>query len=161
MSPAKTAEVDTPNRPYMHMMEKMHSQAAIESSVSDGTDAFEIASQVVDKIAVAETLDDIFDANESGMDKAKQYIGMPLTLTELGFSKSQEKFRKGNLGVFCKVDAVLDDGREVSFSVGATNVVASLFRIQEIGLMSKTPRPRVVIKGTETANGTLYKLGKP
>lgn len=152
--------VAKPDRPYLGFMKELHDQAELESSLG-GQNAFDIASQVVDKITEATTLDGIFDANDSGIDKAKDYANIPLTLMELGFSKSSEAFAKNNLGVFVVVDAVKDDGEEVRFSVGATNVVASFYQMQRLGLMGATPKPRIKIATSETPNGTLYKIARP
>lgn len=143
-------------RPYEVMRERVGQLAELNSTFSE-EDGREIAANVMDKIVLAETLDEIFAANESGMDKAEAFVGQPITVTEVNFAKSDEKYAKGGIGSYVLISAFTDDGNEVQISTGAPNIVASLYRAQTAGLLPA----RVKITAKDTANGTLLRIGRP
>lgn len=151
-------------RPFEKMRDSLQSQAELEGTIALTDDeVFELGAAALDKIAVADDLDSIFDANQAAsLPDVEAYLGRAQTLLEIAFNKSREQFKKGSLGVYAYVKAVLDDGEEVEYSCGAPNVVGSLYRIQELGLLSASVKPRIVISGKTTLSGnTLYRVTKP
>lgn len=119
-------------------------------------EAFDIASIVIDQIANATTPEEIFAANESGPADMEQYLGQRLGIYEARYSPSAERFRRGTLGYYVVVDAIDLDGEKVTISCGAPNVVASVFRLQQLHLFEPGRPFFVTIRGRETPNGTLY-----
>lgn len=165
MADRKTTEVATETRPYQSMIQRIQSQAAMEAGIGgdNAALAFELATKAIDRIAEADTLDALFDANESGsLAGVEQAADMgPLTLLEIEFRKSRDEYIKGGVGVYAYVKSVTDRGEEFEWNTGAPNVVTSLYRIQELGLLNKPEKPRIKIKGRQATNGVLYTVGRP
>lgn len=161
MPSGSKTDVESAARPYQGLISRLSNQVAIEATIGDGR-GFELAAKAMDKIAEADTLDGIFEANSAAsLPSMEDFLGQPFTIEELSFNQSADEYKRGGVGAYAYVKAMLDNAEFVEFTVGAPNVVSSLFRIQEIGLLSKTPKPRVVVKGKKTGNGTLYQLLKP
>ena len=148
----QSAEVEE-MRPHQQMMRELAGMAELEAG-----DSFDIAAQVIDSIAEAQTAEEIFAANESGPKSAEDYLGQRIGLLDVRYRKSAERFRQGTLGVFAVLDAVDEGGEKILISVGAPNVVASVRRLQRLGLIDPGTPFWVKIKGRETENGTLYTL---
>ena len=152
------ANVSKQERPFEGLMRELHSRAKLEGS------AFEIASQVIDAIAQADSVEAIFEANESGPTSLKENEHLHkvnLNITDARYHKSAEKFAANNLGVFVTFDAYLDSGDEVMVSTGAPNVVASLYRAQREGWLSTDKPLRCRIVPKDSANGVLLTVGRP
>jgi hypothetical protein len=160
LSPAEIAEL----RPYQQLVRKLRDVATVEEDA-----AFEIAAKVIDEIMVAESIEAVFAANESGPQDAEDYLDKSLGVFGVRFWRSAEKFRKGTLGFYVVMDYVDFDGNKEMVSVGASNVVASIFRLMELGAggaqivqggFEGDPDTPIWVKihGRETPNGTLYVL---
>jgi len=152
-----SAEVAEVARPYQKLIKHLSGIAELDSAQGA---SFDIASQVVDKIVEAQSLDDIFLANETGLAKAEDYINVPLNFTDVSWHKAGEKFAKGNLGVYGVFTASTDQGMEVKFSTGAVNVVASVAQAQMLGYVTDDQPLRAKLTATETPNGTLLKIAR-
>ena len=164
MPKTDTSVAATGPRPYETLVQRIRSQAELEASVSVSADtAFELQAAAIDKIAEADTLDALFDANVSAkLPGAEEAAAKgPLTILELEFRKTQEQYAKGGLGSYAFITSVDDRGEEFTWTTGAANIVASMWRIQELGLLNKPEKPRVKILGRATGNGTLYTVGRP
>jgi|SRR5215475_2361391 len=146
--------VSTDLRPYEQLVKKLTGIAEL----GDGSNGFEIAAAVIDNIAVAMTPEEIFGANESGPGDAADWLNQPIGLVgDPRVAKSDEKFRKGTLGVYLTIDFVTREGKQEMITVGAPNVVATVWRLYELEMFGPNRDPFwVEIRGRETANGTLY-----
>lgn len=151
--PAAKTSTEPANRPHQDLIRGIAGMAE-----ASPIEAFDIASIVVDQIATADTAEAIFAANESGPADASEYLNQRLGLLDARYAPSAEKFRRGTLGYYVVFDAVDPHGEKVTISVGAPNVVASIFRLQQLDLFSPDRPFFVVIRGRETPNGTLYTL---
>lgn len=143
-------------RPHESVLARLKSKAELTQTFTGDNVAQELTAQAIDKMAEAETLDDILRQGEVGLDKAELYVNKPITIQDVQFAIAQEKYRDGGLGAFAIVNATLDNGEEVTFSVGAPNVVGALEIMQNKGFI---PGSRCMLKGKETPNGTLLTLG--
>lgn len=137
------------SRPYIAMIEQVRSQAELNASLGGNQSrAFELASLAIDRIAEANTWDEIFEANNAGVLPGVEEAATkgPLTLQEVEFSPSQEQYRQGGVGVYAYVDSVTDNGEEFQFTTGSVNVVMSLFHAQKKGIL-KDARIRIEQRG--------------
>lgn len=154
-----TKDVANAERPYMKLMSELATVAELDSTSGDKS-GFEIAAEVVDNIMTAESIDDVFAVNASGPADISDYTGMPISIFNPRFRKSDEKYRKNGLGVFVIFDAMTDAGEAVTISTGAVNVVASIRKIQTLGGATETAPTRLRINAREVGNGMLYTVGK-
>lgn len=154
-APKNGAEVET-LRPYERMVKQLQGIAKLESDNGSG---FEIAANVVDKMLAAETLDDILAAGKDGPLKAEDMEHKPFLVRELSIHKAADAFADGGFGVYYVVacsDAV--SLADKVFSVGATNVVAALFAMDQKGVFETDENPTLVIRSRPTPNGKLFYL---
>ena len=123
---------------------------------------FEIAARVINEIATAETIDDVFAANEGGPQSAEDLLGQPMGVYSVRFWKSAEKFAAGTLGVYVVADYIDHANQPQMFATGAPNVVASLRRFEMLNAYQdgKENPLWLTIKGRETGRGTLYTVAK-
>lgn len=150
----------TTKRPYEKLVQRLGGKAELDSASGEPVDAFEIASQIVDKIETATSEDELFAANDSSLAGLGDYVGQPINITEIVFRKSEEKYAKGGLGAYVVVDFFTDNGDAFKATCGATNVVATLEKAQNLGLITADKPWRCKVNGKETANGTLLKIGR-
>ena len=151
LTPEQVAEL----RPFAQLIYRMRQIAIVDE---DG--AFEIAAAVIDEIALADSVEDVFAANEKGPEGAEENLETSFGAYDAKFWRSAEKFRKGTLGYYVAISSVDYDGNERMLTVGASNVVASILRLVELGAVNgdKGNPCWIKIHGRETANGTLYIL---
>lgn len=152
-----TSEPAADLRPYQNLQNYLAQRVEL-----DGTNgsAFEIASQVIDLILNAEDEDALFAANESGPLDMERFLNRPLNFASLSFFKSAEKYRENGLGYYVVMDAIDDRGESVKLSTGAPNIVASMRKLESMGLIKEDAPYRCVIASRETANGNLYFLSR-
>lgn len=151
-----STEVET-LRPYQKLQNQLAARVGLDAT--NGSN-FDIAAQVIDLIMTAGTEDEIFAANESGPLDITDYLGTPINIWQLTFFRSAEKYRANSLGFYVVMDAFDDTGAEIKLSTGAPNVVSSMKRLEELGLIKEEKPYRVKITGRETGNGTLYYLAR-
>lgn len=139
-------------RPFAQLIHWMRSVAVVDENA-----AFEIAANVIDKIAVAESIEAVFAANDEGPAGADEYLDTPIGVYEAKFWRSAEKFRSGTLGYYVAVSVVDANGKDAMITVGASNVVASMARFVQLGGINGDPATPLWLKihGRETPNGTL------
>lgn len=159
MAPKQTDVEKTETvRPYQQLAQEVNSIAALDS---DQGGRFEIAAQVIDLIASADDEESIFAANETGPADMQDWLNQPLTVTDIMFLKSAERFRDGGLGAYVVLTHVTDNGDTVTLTTGAPNVVASARQFQRLGYGTPEKPARFRVVGKETANGVLYKIARP
>lgn len=151
-------------RPYERMVKKLHGVAQLDSENGGG---FEIAAGVIDKmLTVSEEdndafIDAVLNAGSDGPMKAEDMEHKPFVVKEITVYKSAEAFEKGGFGTYLVVKATnpisFDD---IVFSVGATNVVGSLFAFNERGIFESEQNPTLVIRSRPTPNGKLFYLAR-
>lgn len=151
LTPAELAEL----RPFAQIVYGLKKIA-----VADENAAFEIAASVIDEIALADSIEAVFAANEKGPLDAEDLLDQSLGVFNIKFWRSAEKFRSGTLGYYVVMDFVDYEGNAAMVSTGAVNVVASLYRFMELGAITGDKQSPfwVKIHGRETPNGTLYLL---
>ena len=142
-------------RPFAQIIAKLRKIAVVDEDA-----AFEIAAAVIDEIALADSIEAVFAANEKGPKDAEDFLEASLGVVGVRFWRSAEKFRRGTLGYYVVIDYVDYNGVRDMISVGAANVVASLFRLAELGAITGDAESPMWVKihGRETPNGTLYVL---
>lgn len=162
MSDAKSTAVTPATRPYENLIKLLKGQWEIEKEITGGG-AFDIASQVIDAIEAAETIDDVFAANESGIQDIENYLNVPVDVVEVNYRPSAERFVQNgqSLGFYVIMDIVTLEGEIAKVTTGAPNVVASTHKLQRMGAISEAKPLRCKIISTATANGNLYRLAKP
>jgi hypothetical protein len=123
-----SAEVATV-RPHEVLKERMRLNATV-ADVNDSTVGREISDNIVDRIVEAETVDDIFKAQESALEKLKDneyLLGRPLTLLEFRIVKSDEQYvSEDGYEHFAIIESVEDNGTLHMIGCGAPQVLATL-----------------------------------
>lgn len=148
-------EID--KRPYEIMRQNIASQARLDS---EGM-AFDVASQIIDAIVEAGSVEEIFAANEKGPRDVREYAGQPFTLLEVAFLQSSERFREGGLGYYVVFDVATDNGERMTFSTGAPNVVSSFYRFQQLGKIGGSDPVRFKFALRESPNGNVIQVVRP
>jgi hypothetical protein len=158
MSPTKEA-ARADSRPYELLIRDLSAIAQLDADSGN----FDIAAVAIDGIMTAEDVDSVFDANDAGpmSVKGSAFIGVPLSVFDIAYRKSAERFRGNGLGIYCVFDAFLDDGSEIKLTTGAPNLVASFRKLETLGALSKDNPTRLVIKARETENGELLTIVRP
>lgn len=134
---------------------------ATKNQVSeDGSRAYQVMADQVDKILTAETEDDIWGADEGGTTAAKDLTNVPLRVHSYDVVESG-KFRT-DFGVYALLTATnLVTGDDVRLNTGAGLILAKLRAFEAIGYMGggdKGPID-VIFEGIETASGnTVLKM---
>lgn len=145
-------------RPYEDLARYLWTLA--EMTQDDGDFAAEVMRDTVDRIATAETVDDIFAAAEEGSGRslrdAEELLMKPIALDFENFVwlKSAEQYRKNGLGVFVVAPGMLDSGENVNVTTGAPTVVATLGRLYNMWQNDKLDSGfRVMFKSKQTSSG--------
>lgn len=159
-APAATSKEVAEPRPHEKLVKELATLAQLDNA--NGEAGFEIAARVVDDIMSANTLEELFDASDSGLTslKGSNYIGRPIGFVDVKWNKGDEKY-KGGLGAYAVADIITQDGEVDTVSCGAPNVVAFLRRAQTLGLVKDESPLWVVIRSKETENGELLTVTKP
>lgn len=159
----KASEVET-LRPYERMVKQLQFIAKNEAENGSG---FEIAANVVDKMLSVDSddidtlIDGIIGAGKDGPLKAEDMEHKPFLVREITWLKSAEAFKDGGYGVYAVVKAIGAVGMdELVFSVGATNVVAALFAMDQKAVFDGDKNPTLVIRSRPVPNGKLYYLDR-
>lgn len=139
--------------PFTRFVETIRGEAELTETFDNGS---EIMADVINRVLMAETLEDAFAAQDAGLQNGKDYIDVEITINDFTVRTSDSKYRKdGDLGVYVRVDAVrLENGETVQFFTGAPNVVVMLWQARKL---DKLPLD-CIIKSKETANGELLTL---
>lgn len=132
---------------------------------AESADSKELMMNALTDIANASSEAELFEANEgSGTPSLRDnlhLVGVPLNIYEVGFITSSDEYAESGLGTFAIIHALTDKGDELMFNTGASNVVATLFKANEMGLISAGKPWRIVLTGKSTKNGTLFKVSQP
>lgn len=153
-------------RPYERMVKQLQGIAKLESENGSG---FDIAANVIDKMLTVELdgenfdayIDGVLGAGADGPLKAEDMEHKPFQVREITWFKSSEQFSAGGFGTYAVVKAtnpVTFD--EIIFSVGATNVVGTLFAFDQRGVFESDKNPILVIRSRPTPNGKLFYLAR-
>lgn len=115
-----------------------------------------IAADVIGRILESETLDDAFNAQDSGLQNGKDFVDVEIIVNDFEVRPSDSKYSEHSaLGVYIKViGARMDNGETIQFFTGAPNVVALLWKARYTDSLPLD----CVIKSKETANGELLTL---
>lgn len=144
------------------LVQRLATKANVQAESGDRQ---ELMMNALTDIANATSEADLFEANEGGgtpsLRDNMHLIGVPLNVYEIGFVTSSDEYAESGLGTFVIVRALTDKGDELLFNTGAPNVVATLARAEEMGLISVDKPWRIVISSKKTANGNLFKVSQP
>lgn len=153
-TPAKTSTSGqvTQLSPFERFKQQIQGEAELTKEFASDN----IAADVIGRILEAETLDDAFKAQESGLQNGKDFVDVELIVNDFEVRPSDSKYSEHSaLGVYVKViGARLDNGETVQFFTGAPNVVALLWKARYSDALPLD----CVIKSKETANGELLTL---
>lgn len=141
------------------------SELATTASVAAATaDPNELMMSALTDIATASSEAELFAANESGgipsLRDNPDLVGPALNVYEVQFVQSADEYAESGLGTFVIVNALSDRGAEIQFNTGASNVVATMFKANQMGLISAEKPWRIVITSKSTKSGTLYRVGQ-
>lgn len=149
-------------RPWQRMQKKLAGIAKLDSENGGG---FDIAQGVIDKMLTVSAedndafIDAVLNAGSDGPLKAEDMEHKPFMVKEITVYKSSESFAKGGFGTYLVVKAISPISlEEITFSVGATNVVGALFAFNERGIFESDSNPTLVIRSRPTPNGNLFFL---
>lgn len=116
--------------------------------------AFEVASSQLDKILTAETEEEAWDADEFESVAGRDLVDVEQRVLGFTVHKSSGELN-APLGVFIQVQSQrLSDGEEFTWNTGAPLIIGKLRWFEAA---QKLP-VECVIKGTDTAKGTVLKL---
>lgn len=153
-----TAKKENPGtvalRPYERFIKYMQDRAETTGNQSDR--GFDIAAGQMDKILAAETIEDIWDADEGGMISGQDLVDVEQRVREFVVLRSEREEFDTGLGVYLVVSAVrLADGLAIVWNTGASGLIAKLRALE-----AKNALPvDCVIKGIQTNSGnTVLKL---
>jgi len=88
--------------------------------------------RIYDKIAAADTLEEIFEAAVAGLTKSEDILDTPLLVR--GYSWNRSAIQTSELPVYAVLDAVnLDTGEEIAVSCSANSALRQLVRMDDKG----------------------------
>ena len=125
----------------------------VESGYGDNNDEFVF--EIMQGITEAETVEDVFAAQETGLISSKDFLDIPLTLDRTGVAwrKSDEKYDSA-FPFFCMLTVVdLHDGETKTITAGGSSTVAVIRKLETMGHLDE---PRALIfRGKEASGGTV------
>lgn len=156
-------------RPFQNVVSGLAQRAVTEAAT---VDAFDVGSRVIDKMAEASSLDEMFDAAQSSLlslKDATKLHNVPVTVFDVRYAKSDKKYEEHGVGAYVIIDLFTDDGTVWKISCGAPNVVSflhiaetkGLFRPALDGEESNPKELRLRFTARDTANGTLLSIARP
>jgi hypothetical protein len=163
--PEKGGEVEA-LRPYERMVKQLQGIAKLEADSGAG---FDIAANVIDKMLTVDLngedfdsfIDGVLEAGSDGPLKAEDMEHKPFQVREIQWFKSAEAFATGGFGTYAVVKATNPvTFEDLIFSVGATNVVGTLFAFDQRGVFESDKNPLLVIRSRPTPNGRLFYLAR-
>lgn len=145
-------------RPFQTALLEMKGRAEMDQGNS-----FEIAANVADAIASAETLQEIMDAAKRGPEDLADYVGRAFYVVggSLRYSESAEQYKEGGVGMYAILDFVTTDGVKHTLSTGATNVIFQLRQMERLGVFDGedvNETQLFTFASRPTRNGTLYRI---
>ena len=148
--------------PAVELIARVANKAAVQAETGNRE---ELMMSAITDIATASSEAELFEANEGGgtpsLRDNPHLVGVPLNVYEVGYVTSSDEYAESGLGTFVIVHALTDRGDEVLFNTGASNIVATFARAEEMGLISPEKPWRVAIGSKKTANGTLFRVTQP
>jgi hypothetical protein len=147
-----SGEVESP-KPFQRYLAALSDEASLTEGF---TDAGEITAMVASRMLEAGSLEDAFEAQDSGLISGQQLKDIEHEVTSFDVVKSSKQ--DATLGHYLRVTATaLEDvprlglkiGEEFTYAVGAANVVTLLYKARQ---MDRLPL-RVVIRGKSTGDG--------
>lgn len=146
--------------------QQFHSWLNAKAEEDDQNRGNEVAMSQLDRMLVAESLDDILDADEMGAHQARDLVGLEFEWHGgMRVVKSSDKF-DATLGVYVQFEvtalsAMLDEGIAVGdnvlISTGAPLIIGKLRTLEANGYVPI----KLMIAGTDAGKGTVLKLRRP
>lgn len=157
MSEIDTTENDAQNgeviaeTPHDQFLRYMHNRAEIDGA----NNTFDVQSSMMDKILTAQSEEDIWEADEAGLEAGQSLVDVELEVRSMKVLKSNRPDFDNGMGVYIVVNAVrLDTGEEIIFNTGAPGLITKLRAFEALG---KFPL-QCVIKARTAGNGDVLKL---
>lgn len=91
---------------------------------------------IIARMLTAESFEEALAAQDSSLESGKNLVGVPHRVDDFQIRKSDSKYadNEATLGYYAVVKGVrLDTGEPLTYSVGASNVVAILWQAQKFG----------------------------
>jgi hypothetical protein len=104
--------------------------AAADEEVRE-VDADEVSMQIIARILKATSVDDILEG--SGAVHARDFVGVPFTLTDVRFNKSD--FQDAGPAFYALLEGADGNGERVTITCGARNVIAQAWKLRDMGAL--------------------------
>lgn len=157
-----STQVSVKESPGLTLIQQLKAQAEIESGFSDPNIGIQLQTEAMDRMAQATTLDEMFAAavvpGMPGNEEAA--VKGPLTIDSVEFRKSREGVAS-QLKLYAIIHSITDLGEAFDWTSGSPNIVTFMGMLQKNGLLSISPRPRVLVKGEQRTNGVMYSVVAP
>lgn len=130
--------------------------------VETDADDFETAAAQLDRILSAQTLEDMWHADDFESTGGRDLVDVEMRILSFRVRKS-DRFTSGipagdgKRFYFLVTSARLDNGEEFVWNTGAPLILGKLRWLEAAGLLGK-PESEAVIKGTDVADGQVLKL---
>jgi hypothetical protein len=136
-------------------------QAELVGDSLDGSSNNEFVLSIMDKIASAETFDDIFAAQESGLVSGKDFVNRPFVINgreAVEWRKSDQKNTDQGGYLFYAILHVtpLDTGEEMTIACGGKTFVAVLHALRTRGYFDE--ERTMIITSVESREGAYLQL---
>jgi hypothetical protein len=112
---------------------KENIEARARQTAKDGSRGSAIMRDQANKILSAETVEDVWDADDGGLVNGKSMVNVPIEIRGYEIAESGEEFRGGDVDVYVNMDCVVleatDDyspGDQVTINIGGLLVVTKL-----------------------------------
>jgi hypothetical protein len=139
-------------RPYEKFVNYLQRRAEADSQ----DNGFNVSANMMDSILNAETLEDVWDADEGGLLAGKDLCDVFQEVRGFKVLKSNRDDIEGGFGVYIVVDAVnLQTGEEFMWETGAPGLIAKLRKFESMDALPI----KCYIKGIPVGQGrTVLKL---
>lgn len=145
----------TTMRPHERFVEYMVRRAEVEGPQM----ASEVSGDSIDKIVTAQTVEDVWAADEGGTISGQDFEDVEHRINSFMVAPSSDEY-SANLGVYVAIKATLlqeydgkPPGTEVTIVTGAASLIAKLRMFEQMNALPIDG----IIKGTKTAKGTLLR----
>lgn len=137
-------------KPHERFIASLQRRADIEG----GQLGAQVSASQMDKILIAETADEVWDADEGGTFSGQDLVDVELRFLSLTIAPSSDEF-DASLGVYVNVKCMrLDSGEEIILNTGADKIITKLVRFESLGVLPVEG----VIRAVKTPKGSMLKL---
>jgi hypothetical protein len=152
---ARSTAVDTNSNGRSGVFAQWVSAMQLEAEMP-GNDSFD-PSQILGAIMDADDFDKAVELQDSSLRSGKDLVNWQHRIVDFALIKSDAKYaaNERSLGVYARVTGIgLEDGEEITYGVGASNVLAILWQARKFGRIPGD----FVIQSRPTQEGELLSL---